>query len=59
MAYYVTGYIGLDKDEEGKFESLEEAKTERARLDADAIADGHEPGFWIIIDEEGKEVSWQ
>lgn len=59
MKYYVTISIAGTKEEEGMFESLEEAKAERARLDKLAMDDGHEEGFWIIIDENGNDVDWK
>lgn len=56
MAYYVTISIAGTMEEEGRFDTLAEAKAERDRLDAEAVAKGHEPGFWIILDEDGNRV---
>lgn len=59
MKYYVTDCITGTMEEDGKFESLEEAKAQRARLDKEAMKEGHEEGFWIIVGEDGKEVDWR
>lgn len=59
MKYYVTICIAGTMEEEGMFESLEEAKAERAKLDEEAMKEGHEEGFWIILDEDGNEVDWR
>ena len=59
MAYYVTNCIAGMMEDEDRFETLEEARAERAKMDAIAIERGHNPGFWIILDEDGKEVPWE
>lgn len=59
MAYYVTCILAGVLEEEGRCDTLEAAKVKRAEWDAEAIKDGHEPGFWIICDENGKEVDWK
>ena len=56
MAYYVTISIAGTMEEEDRHETLASAREERDRLDEEAVAKGHEPGFWIILDEDGNEV---
>lgn len=53
MKYYLTISIAGVINPEDSFDSLEEAKAEASRRDKE---DGHEPGFWIVVDENGKEI---
>ena len=53
MAYYVTISIAGTRDEEGRFDTLEEAKAERDRIVGEPVA---EDALWIIIDEDGNRV---
>lgn len=60
MKYYVTICIAGDMDEEDCYNTLEEAMAVRAERDAHDISTGkHEPGFWIVVDENGKEQAWK
>lgn len=59
MKYYVTICIAGTKDNEDCYDTLEEAKKVRAEHDAYSMKQGHSEGFWIIIDETGKEVPWK
>ena len=56
MKYYVTDCITGYIEEESAFDNLEEAKKVRAEWDAKRIADGGEPNFWIVVDENGEKV---
>lgn len=49
----ISGYH--DEDDE-PFTSLKEARTECEIMNREAVKQGHEPGFWIIIDSNGKEI---
>ena len=53
MAYYVTISIAGTRDEEGRFDTLAEAKAERDRIVGETVT---EDSLWIIIDEDGNRV---
>ena len=59
MKYYVTICIAGTKDDEDCYNTLEEAMNVRAERDKDSMAKGHEEGFWIVVDENGKEQAWK
>ncbi len=54
MKYYVTAEICGIIDEDGTFNTLEEAIAVRDKWNAEAVAEGHDDGFWIVSDESGK-----
>lgn len=56
MKYYLTICITGTVDEMDSYDTLEEAKAERERRDKDAVESGHLPGFWIVVDENGKQI---
>ena len=47
------------EDEEDCYNTLEEAMKVRAERDKASMAKGHEEGFWIVVDEDGKEQAWK
>lgn len=59
MKYYVTISIAGTMDEEDCYNTLEEAMKVRAEHDAYSMSKGHNEGFWIVVDENGKEVPWK
>lgn len=56
MKYYVTAILAGIMDEEASFNTLEEAKEVRDKWNAEAKANGHEDGFWMVVDENGEEI---
>ena len=59
MKYYVTICIAGTMDEEDCYNTLEEAMKVRAERDAESMKEGHNEGFWIVVDENGKEQTWK
>lgn len=56
MKYYVTAILGGMMDEDACFDTLEEAKETRDKWNAEEKANGHEDGFWMVVDENGEET---
>lgn len=53
MKYYICGAIGGVPDGEPGYNSLEEAKRVCDQWEKEDAADGQEPGYWFVVDEEG------
>lgn len=53
MKYYVTAEICGVIDEDGTFDTLEEALATRDKWNKEAEEEGHAPGFWIVSDQDG------
>lgn len=58
MRYFVVDCITGVKSGKG-YTDLDKAKERRAKLDAKAMAEGHNKGFWIIIDQDGNEIAFE
>lgn len=56
MRYFVVDCISGVRGGKG-YTDLDKAKQRRDKLDAKAVKEGHSEGFWIIIDENGNEVT--
>lgn len=55
--YYIVDCISGYHDEEDEvYTSLTEARTKCAEMNEEAVRDGHNPDFWLIIDSKGNEV---
>lgn len=54
--YFVVDCISGVKVGKG-YTDLDKAKIRREKLDAKAMAEGHSKGFWIIVDQDGNEVT--
>lgn len=54
--YFVVDCITGVKSGKG-YTDLDKAKQRRDKLDAKAVKEGHSKGFWIIIDQDGNEVT--
>lgn len=57
MKYYVVDCISGCRTGAKAYSNLDDAKARRDKLDVKAMKEGHSKGFWIIIDESGKEVT--
>ena len=58
MRYFVVDCITGVKSGKG-YTDLDKAKERRAKLDAKAMAEGHNKGFWIIVDQDGNEIAFE
>lgn len=56
MRYFVVDCISGVRGGKG-YTDLDKAKARRDKLDAKSMAEGHPKGFWIIIDQNGNEVT--
>lgn len=56
MRYFVVDCISGVRGGKG-YTDLDKAKARRDKLDAKAVKEGHSKGFWIIIDQDGNEVT--
>lgn len=55
--YYIVDCISGYHDEEDEvYTSLAEARAKCAEMNEEAVKDGHNPDFWLIIDSKGNEV---
>ena len=55
MKYYVVSRMPGAFDEDDYFETLQDAKAERDRREAIDVANGNQPDFWYVMDENWKE----
>lgn len=56
MRYFVVDCITGVKHGKG-YADLDKAKSRRDKLNADEVKNGHPDGFWIIVDQDGNEVT--
>lgn len=57
MKYYIVDCIsGYHDEDDEPITSLKEARMECEIMNRQALKEGHKPGFWRIIDEDGNEV---
>lgn len=54
--FYVVDCITGVRDEDYGIKNLDDARKERDELNAKRKAEGGSDEFWIIIDEDGKQV---
>lgn len=57
MKYWIVDCIsGYHDEEDTTYRSLDRAKAVCKKMNAEAEKEGHNPDFWIVVDENGSRV---